>query len=204
MYVYFANLVKTNILSGKNPHQNYTNALKNADFLLPDGIALQLYVKKKYAIFLHNLNGTDFIDAFIRSLKKDTYILILYWATKKVVEKIAHTRDDVRYFQDGYSEFDWNKLENMPKNKIPIFLLWLGTPKQELFVQENKENIEKYHLLTFCQWGTFDFWAGKDSRAPKWVQKIRMEWFWRLVTNPKKNAKKVWWSLAFFWYIWKK
>jgi len=203
MYVYFANLAREGILSGKNTNQTYVKALKKSDFLLPDGIALRMYAKKKHGLSLFNLNGTDFIDTFLHSLPKKSYTLILYGAQKEVIEKINSSRDDVFYFQDGYCEFDWGKLENIPKWKIPIFLLGLGTPKQEIFIEKNRENIEKYRLLAFCQWGTFDFWSGRDSRAPKMIQQMKLEWFWRLCTNPKKNFKKVWRSLSLFWYLWK-
>jgi len=204
MYVYFANLAKNGILSGKNTNAPYLESLENADFLLPDGIALQTYAKKKHELSLFNLNGTDFIDTFLASLPTESYTLILYGATKEVVEKIARERKDIFYFQDGYTAFDWEKLDTLPPDKIPLFLIGLGTPKQEIFVQENRENIEKYQLLTFCQGWTFDFWAGADSRAPKWVQKMHLEWLWRLCTNPKKNFKKVWWSLSLFWYLWRR
>jgi exopolysaccharide biosynthesis WecB/TagA/CpsF family protein len=59
-------------------------------------------------------------------------------------------------------------------------------------------------LLAFSQGGTFDFWAGTEKRAPKIFLKLKLEWFWRLITNPKKNFKKVYYSLFLFWYFWKK
>jgi N-acetylglucosaminyldiphosphoundecaprenol N-acetyl-beta-D-mannosaminyltransferase len=34
--------------------------------------------------------------------------------------------------------------------------------------------------------GTFDFYSGKISRAPKFVQKIGLEWLWRLMREPKR------------------
>gem|GEM_PF-3299045 len=107
-----------------------------------------------------------------------------------MIEKVASIRDDVSYFQDGYTPFDWEKLHNLSKEKIPILLLGLGTPKQEIFIEENREHIEKHQLLTFCQGGTFDFWAGKDSRAPKWVQKMHLNGCGDFVQIRRKILKK--------------
>jgi N-acetylglucosaminyldiphosphoundecaprenol N-acetyl-beta-D-mannosaminyltransferase len=37
--------------------------------------------------------------------------------------------------------------------------------------------------------GTLDVYSGKLRRAPKWVQKMKMEWLYRLFQNPKKISK---------------
>jgi UDP-N-acetyl-D-mannosaminuronic acid transferase (WecB/TagA/CpsF family) len=39
----------------------------------------------------------------------------------------------------------------MPESEINIFMVGLGTPKQEVWLEKNKENIKKYSLLAFSQ-----------------------------------------------------
>lgn len=34
--------------------------------------------------------------------------------------------------------------------------------------------------------GTFDYESGKIKRAPKFIQKIGMEWLWRLILQPSR------------------
>ena len=51
--------------------------------------------------------------------------------------------------------------------------------------------------------GFFEWWSGGQKRAPLWVRKIKLEWFWRLITQPKRNIKKVLHSLKIFPYIFK-
>ena len=41
-------------------------------------------------------------------------------------------------------------------------------------------------ILQHGQGGTFDYESGKIKRAPKFIQKIGMEWFWRLMLEPKR------------------
>lgn len=101
------------------------------------------------------------------------------------------------------SEFTEKNKKNASE-KINIFMVWLWTPKQEIWIKNNLENIKKYNLLAFSQWGTFDFWAGNEKRAPQIFIKLKLEWFWRFLTNPKKNFKKVWYSLYLFYYLYGK
>jgi len=205
-YLYFANLVSNWIISGKNINKEYFSSLEIWDFLLPDWIALQLYYKKYFWFDLSNLNWTDFADYFLENLKDEEYNLISYWAKKEVIENASKNIEQkygikVAYFQDGYSEFDFEKLENLPKWKINIFFIWLWTPKQEIWIKDNLENIKKYNLLAFSQWWTFDFWAWNEKRAPKIFISLKLEWLWRFITNPKKNFKKVWYSFYLFYFL---
>lgn len=243
-YLYFANLVSNGIISWKKVNREFLEALGAWDFLLPDGIALQLYYKKYFWLSLSNLNWTDFTEYILKNLKSDEYNLILYWAKKEVIEKAVLNieqkyRIKIAYFQDGYSEFDFGKLEWLNDNfsfswgkwrlsesqfekqigwvsefternkkngseKINIFMVWLWTPKQEIWIKNNLENIKKYNLLAFSQWGTFDFWAGNEKRAPQIFINLKLEWLWRFITNPRKNFKKVWYSLYLFYYLYGK
>lgn len=41
-------------------------------------------------------------------------------------------------------------------------------------------------ILLHGQGGTFDYEAGKIKRAPRFIQKIGLEWFWRLILQPKR------------------
>lgn len=36
----------------------------------------------------------------------------------------------------------------------------------------------------------FDFLSGKALRAPRWVQRLRMEWFFRLLQEPRRLARR--------------
>ena len=58
-YLYFANLVSNGIIGKKKVNPLFLQALEKGDFLLPDGIALQMYYKKYFWISLKNLNGKD-------------------------------------------------------------------------------------------------------------------------------------------------
>lgn len=208
-YMYFANLISSGILSGKKVNKDFLEAVTSWDFLLPDGIALKLYYKKYFGLDLPNLNGTDFSEYVFSHLKKDTFNLVLYGAKREVIEKAARNisiKHDIKvhYFQDGYSDFNFEVLQTLPEWKINIMMVGLGTPKQEIWVQQHLDKIQTYNLLVFTQGWTFDFWAGNEKRAPKIFINLKLEWLWRFATNPKKNFKKVWYSFYLFYYLgWK-
>lgn len=210
-YLYFASLVTTWLIGKNQKNIDYEKALSSWDYLLPDGIALRLLYKKFYKKNISNLNWTDFIKFFLENFWEN-YELILFWAKDNTVRKATEYIENylwikVFYAQDGYKEFDFSKLDKIKKsNKSKILLTGLWSPLQEIWAYKNLEKIKEYWLLVFSQWWTFEFWAWNEKRAPKIFQKLKIEWFWRLCQNPKKNYKKVLNSLLFFYYyiFWKK
>jgi N-acetylglucosaminyldiphosphoundecaprenol N-acetyl-beta-D-mannosaminyltransferase len=77
----------------------------------------------------------------------------------------------------------------------------MGTPKQDLLVKRMASMSD----LTFIAIGAaFDFIAGTKSQAPRWVMKIGMEWFYRLVTEPRRLWKRyLVYNTKFMWLLWR-
>ena len=76
-----------------------------------------------------------------------------------------------------------------------LLLVAFGAPKQEKWIN-----------MHFRQWavpvsigigGTLDFMAGRQTSAPRLVQKIGMEWIWRWGTNPKRLTRRYLGNLGF-------
>jgi N-acetylglucosaminyldiphosphoundecaprenol N-acetyl-beta-D-mannosaminyltransferase len=69
-----------------------------------------------------------------------------------------------------------------------LCVLALGAPKQERLAARARS------LVPDCGFASIgagvDFIAGHQTRAPAWVQKIAMEWFWRMMGNPKRLAAR--------------
>ena len=79
----------------------------------------------------------------------------------------------------------WEKI----REAEPDFLIvCLGTPKQEIFLWENRQQIGS--MLGFCLGASLDFAAGKVRRAPRWMQKCGLEWFYRLCHEPGRLFKR--------------
>lgn len=64
----------------------------------------------------------------------------------------------------------------------------LGAPKQEAFAAFGREVTPH---MGFASIGAgLDFLAGRQQRAPEWVRTIAMEWAWRMLSNPRRLAKR--------------
>ncbi len=79
-------------------------------------------------------------------------------------------------------------LDQMAAYGARICLLALGAPKQELLAARGHA---RHPGLGFVSIGAgLDFIAGHQTRAPVWVRRIAMEWLWRMLTNPRRLARR--------------
>ena len=71
---------------------------------------------------------------------------------------------------------------------VGLCILALGSPKQEVFAALAHEQVSSCGFISAG--AGLDFIAGTQKRSPVWIQKLALEWLWRMVTNPKRLGKR--------------
>lgn len=90
-------------------------------------------------------------------------------------------------FCDRPTEIDVRTLVGLVEPaKIDILLLCIGTPKSELLAAAAASELEAGVVL--CFGAAIDFIAGSQTRAPRWLQMVGMEWAYRISKEPKRLA----------------
>lgn len=79
-------------------------------------------------------------------------------------------------------------LEALRASGARLCFLALGAPKQEVFAARAHEALPEVGLVSIG--AGLDFIAGSQKRAPLWVRRIAMEWLWRMLSNPKRLARR--------------
>lgn len=70
-----------------------------------------------------------------------------------------------------------------------VLVVGVGAPKQEKWIVKYKDQFSNIKLF-LALGATIDFEAGNIKRAPKMFQKLGFEWFYRLVSEPKRLWKR--------------
>lgn len=79
-------------------------------------------------------------------------------------------------------------LDQLVKSGAGLVFIALGAPKQEAFAALGRKLAPR---MGFASIGaSLDFLAGRQTRAPQWVQAIAMEWLWRMMSNPRRLFKR--------------
>jgi N-acetylglucosaminyldiphosphoundecaprenol N-acetyl-beta-D-mannosaminyltransferase len=70
--------------------------------------------------------------------------------------------------------------------KPDVLIVGLGAPKQEIWLDRFRTQLRV--KVAIAAGATIDFLAGEQQRAPKWVQRIALEWLHRILTDPRRLA----------------
>ena len=163
--------------------------------IVNDGVGMDIAKKMLYGSkFTSNLNGTDFTPYLLQHSPRPMRVFLL-GAKPEVVKKAAAYVEEVLLqtvagYADGYDGLaDMPQLiETINDSKADLLLVAMGNPKQEQWLLDHHPLL---HVPVMSGVGAlFDFWSGNKSRAPLWIQKIRMEWFYRLCLEPGRLLKR--------------
>ena len=193
--IYFLNAHGVN-LAVKN--RQFAEIISNGDYLLRDGIGVSLAFKLLGMGKTKNLNGTDLIPQIIRQYKDKKIVLLgssdeSLNAAKNRLESEGFTNIALTLhgFHDHHIYIDACK-EHSPD----IAIICMGMPRQEILSQQ----LKPYAKLIICAGGWVDFYSGTKPRAPRYMQKLGVEWLHRLAKEPQRLGKRYTIDILYYFY----
>ncbi|MDN5632311.1 WecB/TagA/CpsF family glycosyltransferase, partial [Kocuria sp.] len=158
--------------------------------------------------------GIDLMDRLVELSAHNGRRIYLLGATEEVVRRVRWRflarGANVVGFHNGYWRRDGMSDEQMAelvsRSTPDIVLVGVPSPLKEDFVFGQKELTGAGICVGVG--GSFDVVAGRTSRAPRWMQRSGMEWFWRLVQEPRRmfkrylvgNTKFIWLVMRARWH----
>ena len=187
----------------------FAEALKNGDYLIPDGASVVKVCKwiKAKSQPRERIAGWDLFAFEMQRLEErsksaeEKSLKVMFMGSSEKVLALIRERAAVDYphievvtysppYKPEFSEDD-NKAIINAINEADPDLLWIGmtAPKQEKWTYAHWSELQIH-----CHVGTigavFDFYAGTAQRAPKWWQDHSLEWLYRLVKEPKRMWRR--------------
>lgn len=202
---------KRNVLFNVNPIivMNFykdPKALHNFNkesYLIPDGIGIVLASKLKKGSINKRIPGVEMFGELFKLGVEENLKILLYGAQEEVITK---TRENLLkdypklktknlFVINGYKK-EKDVLKEIDKIKPDMMFVGLGSPIQEKFIMNNDKKFSNIKVIMPVG-GTFDVVSGYKKRAPKLFVKLYLEWFYRLLKEPKriKEVYKLFWFL---------
>lgn len=165
----------------------FGEVLKQADYLLPDGVGIIWMAKLLFGIKLQErITGSDLSKRIIEEFDKERIFVV--GGSPGAAESLQKKYSNIVGMFDGVVDVvaDQKQLvEKINSSGATVVLVALGAPKQEFWIAENIEKFESVKLLVGVG-GSIDFLAGKQKRAPKFFQNFGLEWMYRLFKEPSR------------------
>lgn len=172
----------------------------NAELLLVDGTPL-LWIAKWYGTPIkEKICGSDLVPKLCEVAAKKGYKVFLLGAAEGVAVKAASNLQKkypglniVGTYSPPFGfEKDQDELSRIDhmlyESKADMLFVGMGVPKQDIFIFEH---MNTYKIpMSFSIGATIDFEAGVQKRAPKWINRIGMEWLYRLALDPRRMFQR--------------
>lgn len=180
--------------------EKFREICNHAELLLVDGHPL-MWLGKIYGMpFKEKICGSDLVPQLCKVAADKGHSIFLLGAAPGVAQiaaeklqtsypglKVAGTYSPPIGFENNKEELE-NINRILLNSGADMLFVGMGVPKQDIFIYEN---MESYKIpVSFSIGGTIDFIAGRQKRAPKWVNMIGMEWFYRFIHNPRRMFRR--------------
>lgn len=194
-YICFSN-VHTAVTAYDSP--DYMKVQNGAAVIYPDGYPIANEQNRKGFIDAKRVAGPDFMANMFLSTMDGKYSHYFYGGSQETLDalrkRLKQDYPGIKIagmysppFRELTPEEDAADIKKINDSKADFIWVALGAPKQEKWMAAHEG---KVNGVMFGIGAAIDFHAGTISRAPKWVQTIGFEWFYRLLQDPKRLIKR--------------
>ena len=186
--------VHTTVMAHDNPA--YRNVQNSAAIALPDGKPLSVVSRKRGYTEAERVTGPDLMgELFAREngLKhffygdKEETLQILQQKLKEKYPDIQIAGMISPPFRSLSQEEEKAYIQQINDSGADIIWIGLGAPKQENWMYEHQGML---HGVMIGVGAGFSYHAGLIKRAPEWMQKMSLEWLYRLMQDPVRLFKR--------------
>ena len=176
----------------------FRNVVNNADLVTPDGMPLVWMLRAKGVREQERVYGPTLMLHVLEAAEKENLSVGFYGGDAETLEMLIK-RMQAQYprLHVGFSYSppfralnpveDEQIVQDIRQSNIRILFVALGCPKQEEWMAAHRGRISAVMLGVGA---AFDFHAGAVKQSPAWLQKMGLEWFYRLMQEPKRLWKR--------------
>ncbi len=180
-------------------NKDFRAQVAKLDMIVPDGQPIRWALNSFYKAGLEDRVTGPILTKYVLARASEAKLgVYLYGSTPETLAKFT-AFININYpgvkisgihpdrFREATPEEDLADIKKINDSGAHIVLVGRGCPRQEKWVSNH---LGKINAAMMAVGAAFDFHAGNISQAPLWMQQAGLEWFYRLVQEPKKLWKR--------------
>jgi len=175
-------------------HPDFQAVLRTADLSVPDGRWAARVAAKKMSCKTHQVRGVDLVSAFCELSRQKGFTSYFYGDTEETLalasERLRQKHPGVKIvgaysppFRDLTPDEDAQIVEMINHANPDVLWVALGLPKQERWIVAHRDRLKTPVMVAVG--AAIKFHSGKVVPAPRWASHAGLEWFWRLLHEPR-------------------
>ncbi len=194
--------------------REFVKAYNSADYTVCDSKIL-IYVSHFLGHPIkEKISGSDLFPKFCEyhanNPKSKLFLLGAAAGVAKKALRIINRQAGRNMVVDTYSpDFGFEKDEKecqkivdlINNSSANVLVMGLGTPKQEKWIFKYRNQLKNVKIV-LAVGAAIDFVAGNKKRAPQWMSHVGLEWLHRVLSEPRRLAKRYFIDdMPFFWLV---
>lgn len=183
---------------------NFAKVVNSATYVFPDGFPIAKSFKWLYKINQERIAGMDFLPEFLSYCNSYKLNVSIVGSTNEILkvtkDKIAREFAEIKLKQLISPPFnkEWDNqlyINKINESNSDVVFVALGCPKQEKWMFDHYQKIDAF---LFGIGGALPTYSNIVKRAPNWMQRYGLEWFYRLIKEPKRMFKRYFYTNSKF------
>ena len=187
------NALKVNLM---RKDENLRKIVNECPLINADGASIVLAAKMLKIPLKERVAGFDLFVRLVEEASEENHMISLFGAREEVVKKVKAiferkypTLQIVGYRNGYFTEADEPEIvKNMAESGADMMFVAFSSPKKEYWIRRYLKELNIPFVMGVG--GSFDVIAGTTKRAPLWMQKCGMEWFYRFIQEPGRLWKR--------------
>ncbi len=174
--------------------EDFRSLLNSAQLVLPDGAGVVLGAKLIKTPLKQKVAGIDWAAGMLQVFARRGTGLYLLGGKPGIAqlaaEKMRQQAPGLRIvgMADGYFKDEGPVIAAINDSGAQALFVCLGAPKQERFMAAHRQELTSVRLMAGLG-GSLDGFAGTVKRAPGWMIRLNLEWFYRLLKEPRRLGR---------------
>lgn len=193
-------VVPVNCILWAKSNQSLNALYNSSNVVTADGVPLVWASKLLGNPIRGRVTGLDLLPEFSKVAAKESFTFFFLGAGDGVADRLKQKLEKENPglnvvgtysppYAKTFSDEENQKMINMI-NKVKPNVLWvsLTAPKQDYWIHEHLEKLDVN--IAIGVGAAFDVVVGDIQRSPEWMQKYGLEWFYRLIKEPKRLYRR--------------
>lgn len=175
--------------------KEFFDILSKSKLSTPDSVGIEIASKLQKNPLKQRIPGQMYFRKVLEIGEKEGWTFYFLGGkddtVNRTVENVKKIYPNLKIigFHEGFFEKDSEEsvINQINELKPNVLFVAMGAPLQEKWIYNHKDELKVD--VAAGQGGTFDYEAGNIKRAPRCIQKLGIEWLWRLILQPSRIAR---------------